>query len=248
MNTSKYYEILGLRPGASLTEIKKAYRSLAFKYHPDLNKNDPRAGQKFQQINTAYVILRQSLESSAGRSQGFTTPKPEKNTQKTFSTTKNQSRAKHTRDKSHRQKFYARQEEILKEILNDPFARQVFEDIFQKIKKRASDAPVLKQRRLKIEWGKFNLDLDLSQGPIKTIKKWLRRQLDDEQTVYLPARKMLPGSNLRIQVQHKWSGPAKIVEVTLPLDFTVGRPIRLKGLGRKIGPWKGDLYLRFLVK
>jgi molecular chaperone DnaJ len=38
------------------------------------------------------------------------------------------------------------------------------------------------------------------------------------------------------------------LEVTLPPDFAPGRPIRLKGLGRHFGPWKGDLYLHLLAK
>ena len=38
------------------------------------------------------------------------------------------------------------------------------------------------------------------------------------------------------------------VEFTLPEDFVVGRPVRLKGLGNRIGPWRGDLYIRLYAK
>lgn len=52
-----YYSVLGLEKGASQQEIKKAYRKLARKFHPDLNPNDTSAQQKFQQINEAHEVL-----------------------------------------------------------------------------------------------------------------------------------------------------------------------------------------------
>lgn len=52
-----YYEVLGVERGASEDEIKKAYRRLARKYHPDVNKDDPQAEEKFKEINEAYQVL-----------------------------------------------------------------------------------------------------------------------------------------------------------------------------------------------
>jgi curved DNA-binding protein len=52
-----YYKILGIDKGASDEDIKKAYRKLARKLHPDLNPNDKEAHQKFQQINEANEVL-----------------------------------------------------------------------------------------------------------------------------------------------------------------------------------------------
>ena len=48
------YKVLGVSPDASDEEIKKAYRELTKKYHPDLNPNDPTAAQKMNDINAAY--------------------------------------------------------------------------------------------------------------------------------------------------------------------------------------------------
>lgn len=52
-----YYSILGIKKDASQDEIKKAYRKLARKYHPDVNPNDTAAHKKFQQINEANEVL-----------------------------------------------------------------------------------------------------------------------------------------------------------------------------------------------
>ncbi len=52
-----YYEILGLKKGASPEEIKKAFRKLAVKYHPDKNPGDKKAEDRFKEINEAYAVL-----------------------------------------------------------------------------------------------------------------------------------------------------------------------------------------------
>ena len=56
-NKRDYYEVLGLSKGASQDEIKKAYRTLAKKYHPDMNPGDKEAEGKFKEVNEAYAVL-----------------------------------------------------------------------------------------------------------------------------------------------------------------------------------------------
>src|ERR1700712_2002968 len=57
MDYVDYYKILGLDKNAGTDDIKKAYRKLARKYHPDLNPNDKGANKKFQEINEANEVL-----------------------------------------------------------------------------------------------------------------------------------------------------------------------------------------------
>ncbi len=57
MEYKDYYQILGLNKSASQEDIKKAYRKLARKYHPDVNPEDKAAGEKFREINEAHEVL-----------------------------------------------------------------------------------------------------------------------------------------------------------------------------------------------
>ena len=78
MANKNYYEILGVNKNASDDEIKKAYRSLAKKYHPDLNPGNAEAAEKLKSVNEAYSVLsdktkRQNYDTygSAEGPQGF---------------------------------------------------------------------------------------------------------------------------------------------------------------------------------
>ena len=151
---------------------------------------------------------------------------------------------------------------MLRDLLNDPFARRVFEDIYSELNRQQTAPPpqpdaepapraarpeprsAAKATRLH----RANLlgrpPADAAAGGVTgLVKGWLRRQIDEEQSLTLPAAHLAPGKRIRLQIRQAFSGELQTVEITLPPDFAVGKPVRLRGLGKRVGPWQGDLYL-----
>ena len=160
--------------------------------------------------------------------------------------------------------------DVLRDLLTDPFARRVFEDIYSELNRQHQDEapqqeeapsqkegpapgqpkekPAAEKRNVKLHksnlaWGTSKWNKEHSKGVTGMVKGWLRRQIDEEQTLALPSANLAPGKRIRLQIRQALSGELKTVEITLPPDFAVGKPIRLRGLGKRVGPWQGDLYL-----
>ena len=57
MSKKDYYDVLGVSKSANKDELKKAYRKLAMKYHPDRNPDDSQAAENFKELSEAYEIL-----------------------------------------------------------------------------------------------------------------------------------------------------------------------------------------------
>jgi molecular chaperone DnaJ len=262
MTLQECYRILKLEAGAELDAVKSAFRRLAFAHHPDLN-TDPGASEKFREINEAYVTAKKLLENSDGGQSARTAPgngqgEPTRASRaqgaRAYSRQqreKQQAAADKNSARSRQQHYYYREEEVLKTILGDPFARKVFEDIYSQIRKEHPDykGPLeLKKRKLDLHLGGRTIGFDFAKGLGGSVKSWFKGQMDHEQTVFFPAMSLIPGRKVRITVEQRFSGGPKTIEVTLPPDFVVGRPIRLKGLGRKLGPLAGDLLLRILAR
>ncbi len=260
MDLRTCYAILNLPEGADLETIKKAYRKQAFQCHPDLHPDDPQAAVTFQRLNEAYVTLSSSTQSTRrSRKQSRTTKARAKqaSSQSTGSdrfTSRSerpgQSGPERQYHKSSSGQASFQREEILKNILNDPFARQVFEDIFRKVKKSKPEKVDAEKslKQISLEWGSKRLNLNLSRLGIKGVKDWLKSQLDHEQTLYLDPSRLRPGTTIRFEISRKFQDTPTMLTTTIPQDYAAGRPLRLKGQGRKLGPWTGDLYLRLLTK
>jgi molecular chaperone DnaJ len=267
MTLQECYRILKLESGAGLDAVKTAFRQLAFKYHPDLNTG-PGASAQFREINEAYVTAKKLLEADGATFSGTSSSKnghaedPKASRAQGARAYSRQQKDKPQREqpqarphtnstRSRHQSFYYKEEEVLKTILNDPFAKKVFEDIYSQIRKEQPGykGPLeLKKRKLQLHWGDRTLNFDFARGLGGTVKSWFTNQMDHEQTVYFPAMSLIPGRKVRITVEQRFSDGPKTIEVTLPRDFIVGRPIRLKGLGRKLGPLTGDLLLKILAR
>ncbi len=287
MNIRDCQRILNVPPEATLDEVKAAFRKLAFKLHPDLNPT-PKAAEQFREVNEAYVLLTHALKDEPQQPAGNARGKAAQDTGPDAKARKAQAGKAYARGQAQSSQssqsagtkpksggaFHFREEEVLRDLLSDPFARQVFEDIYSQLKHgRAGQAqqqrpaysapsapsapgspqagktpePSPKRRKLEITWGDKSMGLDLSKGLVGGVKSWLKGQLDDEQTVSYPAHAVGPGKAVRLTISSRFGEP-KTIEVTLPPDFVVGRPVRLKGLGRKLGPFTGDLFLRVLAK
>jgi molecular chaperone DnaJ len=255
VNVAEAHRILGLAPDAGPEELKKSYRLLAFRYHPDLNPGDNLAKRKFQHLNEAYLLLKQVLAEGPpraakrpGRPQTQEAPSADPNAKRKART----AYTKASQQDTTKTNYYFRREDVLQDLLKDTFARQVFEDIYNELHKSKAAGPVdpgrgAAQRTLDVRMGKSKWSMDLSDGVFGSLKGMLMKQLDDEQTVEVPPASLLPGAKLRVGVSQGLSGETKTVEFTLPKDYALGQSIRLKGLGRRLGPWKGDLYLRLTI-
>ena len=65
MSKRDYYDVLGVNRSSNEKELKKAYRKLAMKYHPDRNTEDASAAEKFKEATEAYEVLSDSSKRSA---------------------------------------------------------------------------------------------------------------------------------------------------------------------------------------
>ena len=258
------YEILKLQKGADLAAVKSAYRRRAFELHPDLHPGDAEAARQFQKLNEAYVALSAMLKpaeearqrAEARKSQTASQGAETKNGPEAKTGAQQQADAR----KEQASQAYAEQD-VLRDLLNDPFARRVFEDIYSELaRKQESQAPPQKdipKQEKKPESPPPRPETKVApprrapqprptveeKGVMGAIKGLLRKQLDDEQSLTLPAADLVPGRKVRLHIRPGMSEDLTAVDITLPPDFVVGKPLRLRGLGRKLGSWQGDLYL-----
>lgn len=260
LSIKECYDILHLQKGADLQTVKTAYRKRAFELHPDLNPGNAEAGRQFQLLNEAYVALTAMLGPAEEARQKAEKSAQAKQTETGAGAAESENAAQGERARA--QKAYAEQD-VLRDLLNDPFARRVFEDIYSELAKKQQPPPKPEPQANPAGESSGNAQERKTPPPRKTkpivvpplwergqdkgvkgaVKDWLRKQIDDEQTLVLPAAGLVPGRKIRLQIRKGLSENVTSVEVTLPRDFVIGKPLRLRGLGKRVGPWQGDLYL-----
>lgn len=272
MTRKECFAALGLNEGADLDEIKRAYRKLAFSLHPDLNPDVPDAAKRFQRVNEAYVQLCRPENAKGRPFRAGPTAAEEATARAREEAKKAYARARQGQEFSYsasQKEKDGDREDVLKDILNDPFARRVFEDIYSHIREerkrtRKSAAgpgsgPAQAEGRTGAngeeawtaapEFGVGREAGPVPQGPagpgvVNKLKGWLRRQIDDEQVLRLPGESLVPGARVRLQIQHGLSAEPQVIELTLPPEFVPGKTMRLRKMGKRVGNWRGDLYVR----
>jgi curved DNA-binding protein len=115
--TKEYYEILGLKPEASSEEIRKAYRKLALHYHPDRNRGDATAEERFKAISEGYAVLMD----------------PEK--RRLYDLSK-AAGADARAGQEQEPWAYSSQEDILKDLLRNREAAAIFEELTREFQRR----------------------------------------------------------------------------------------------------------------
>lgn len=276
MNLKQCYTILGLKNDATLEMLKKNYRQLAFKFHPDLNQKDPQAAQKFQQVNEAYIILQKEL--AEGVSKKFTAKKQPKSTARPQTTTaqytqyrekkaqpepkeckpkqpfqeKRQTARPQPERKINREKVQKERHEKFQTARQEKIFRALLKDPFAK---KVYEDIFLKLKNEKhapsdhsVRPAAQGSEAKKLSGILSSARTWLHKRADLWETVYVAAQKLIPGGTIQITVQHPFTGSPVCLDIRLPYDFSVGRTLRLRKKGKNLGLFKGDLYLRFLPK
>ncbi|MDR2160906.1 MAG: DnaJ domain-containing protein [Desulfovibrio sp.] len=249
MTLKECRDLLGLEEEAVLFDVKAAYRRLAFALHPDLNPDVPDASRRFQELNEAYVTLSQALAEGLGARPPEHTAREREAARRAYEKARRAQGGKPRREAGSARTAKDQEkdkEEFLREILNDPFARRVFEDIYSHIRHEASPPAGAAKDARRPAAGKKEAPAAGKEeySVFDGVKGWLRRQIDDEQVLRLPGDQIIPGARVRLHIRHGLSGDPQTVELTLPPEFAPGKAMRLKGMGRRIGGWRGDLYVR----
>jgi curved DNA-binding protein len=220
--TRDYYQVLGLKKGASESEIKKAYRKMAMQYHPDRNQGKKESEEKFKEISEAYAVLsdkKKKKEYDAFGSNGF-------------------------------HKRYT-QEDIFRGFdVGDMFRDSGFgtEDVFSTLfggSKRTSRKMNFKDFFNPEAQSAGSEYFGATQGRTRAARKGADLVYDLSVTL----EEVATGVSKQIAF-HNENGELAKVNVKIPLGISAGKKLRISGRGLKgsEGAPDGDLYIKIAVK
>jgi curved DNA-binding protein len=266
-----YYKILGVTASCSEEALRKSYRKLAMRYHPDQNPDDPAAEEKFKEVAEAYGVLTDGVkrkEYDRCRAHGGS-----------FSTGKTSNG------------FSYSQEDILRDLFRDPRFQQLFSGLlneFQRSGFRHSTnfvkksffggkggiffggiflfgslaGPLLKGAAKRGLPGKANILRKVGStfanllsrnsagtNRIRSANKSSANHIKELDTTYhtpLTAAELRQGRSIRILVYGEEG--EQTLKVTIPPLSKNGQKLRLRGKGRQGPLGKGDLYLHLIQK
>ena len=229
-----YYAVLGVAPGASDEEIRRTYRRLALQWHPDRNRGDARAEERFKAISEAYAVLMDPAKRRAwetARQGGVTAGFP------------------HSR------------EDVFRDLFNDPRASAVFEELTRELERlglrvnRQDFERTLFGGRVVVTGGVFTISPWRVLGRLAAtgVRALGRRVLGlpagREETrpdvvfpLRLTATEAHRGGRRRVTLARP-DGDDEVL-VTIPPGVRTGTRLRLRGKGRALpGGARGDAYL-----
>ncbi|MBW2568965.1 MAG: DnaJ domain-containing protein [Deltaproteobacteria bacterium] len=233
MEQKDYYQILGLDKDAGQKKIKEAYRKLAFKYHPDRNKERPKSTEKMKRVNEAYAVL-----SDPGKKREYDTLK-----QQFGSSAYNQFR-----------KNYSEQD-----IFSGSDVNQIFEEMAKTFGFRHYDEIFREfygQKHRSFEFKKHNQTQFPLQEPFGKLYTYVLKKIsgielpedgaDIKDIIHLDPLKAKQGGPYAYSLKKKF----KKLVVKIPPGIREGQRIRLSGMGEngKGGGKHGDLYLKVYIK
>lgn len=246
-----YYKILGIFPDATEEEIKRAYRRLALKYHPDKNPGDPYAEERFKEISEAYGVLIDPIKR------------------------REYDELRANKDRQ----FRYSQEEILRDIFTEPHFSQIFNELFQEFQRLGLRFDQRFFQRVFFGgkgfffggvfiWGPFGFGTGTSakakrvepirlpkievfdffrrlgkkiSGYFSGDKKSLPRPKDLFYKLNIKREEAEKGTWIKIAVDR--GEKREILRVRIPAGIKSGKQLRIKGKGLISGNESGDLYL-----
>ncbi|MGI5882885.1 MAG: DnaJ domain-containing protein [Dethiobacteria bacterium] len=243
MMDKDYYQILGLDNGATQEQIKEAYRKLAFKYHPDKNREDPGTAEKMKRINEAYAVL--SNRTKRREYDAF---------QHNFGSAASQ---RYRESHSEEDIFSGSDINQILEEMSRRFGFRNFEEIFRDFYGPRYQTFVFKRSVPP------NRGTVFSPGGLlnNLLNNFLRHRLEKSfciglaekgkdfyDLLFLNPVEAERGGKI-FYTWRKWKGLKKI-SIKVPPNLKSGQKIRLKGMGGsgKRGGEPGDLYLQIIVR